>query len=311
MNDVKTNSCKAWLLASRPKTLTGALIPVALAASLVCRERLRVIDGTEREEWVYWIIALSCALFACFMQIAANFINDLYDFLKGTDREDRLGPKRACAQGWITPKAMKVGIAVVVIIACMCGMVPLFLTWELLPWHGWELVVMGVSCVVFAFLYTTVFSYLGLGDLLVLVFFGLVPVCGTYYVMNLTLNADCLILSMISGIAIDALLVVNNYRDREQDRVSGKNTIVVRLGERFGRYLYLFIGILVSLLIVWLLVRLSTSWFAFVLAIVPYLLLHYVAWRQMTQIDLNIILGKTSRNMLLMAVFLSMALLLA
>src|SRR5574344_706458 len=92
MKEIKQNSAYAWLLAARPKTLTGAAIPVLVATALA------VSDGKFR-----WQPALLCLAFACLMQVAANFINDLYDFLKGTDRADRLGPERACAQGWITP----------------------------------------------------------------------------------------------------------------------------------------------------------------------------------------------------------------
>lgn len=96
MEEVKRNSLKAWLLAARPKTLTGAITPVLIGTALAA------MDGR-----FHWLPALVCCLFAGLMQIAANFINDLFDFLKGTDREDRLGPERACAQGWISPQAMK------------------------------------------------------------------------------------------------------------------------------------------------------------------------------------------------------------
>ena len=97
MKEIKQNSPHAWRLAARPKTLTGAIIPVMIGTSLA------FADGQFKI-----VPALLCMLFACGMQIAANFINDLFDFLKGTDRTDRLGPERACAQGWITPGAMKV-----------------------------------------------------------------------------------------------------------------------------------------------------------------------------------------------------------
>ena len=102
MNEIKQNSPYAWFLAARPKTLTGAIIPVLLGSALAFS------DGQFKTA-----PALLCALFACGMQIAANFINDLFDFQKGTDRrEDRLGPQRACAEGWITPAAMKTGIGI-------------------------------------------------------------------------------------------------------------------------------------------------------------------------------------------------------
>ena len=99
--------------------------------------------------------------------------------------------------------------------------------------------VLGVVCILFAFLYTTLLSYRGWGDVLVLVFFGFVPVCGTYYVQAYTLNMDVVVLSLVSGLAIDTLLMVNNYRDREQDAVSGKCTLVVRYGKKFGENMYL------------------------------------------------------------------------
>ena len=161
-------------------------------------------------------------------------------------------------------------------------------------------------CILFAFLYTTCLSYLGLGDVLVVVFFGLVPVGGTWFLMSQTLPREVLLLGFISGISIDALLVVNNYRDRHQDKLSGKQTLVVRLGERFGSLHYLGIGVLTSLLAVLLGVRLLP-------AAAIYLWLHVRAWQAMVRIHegkaLNAILGQTSRNMFILAVLLSVSLL--
>ena len=141
MQTVKVNSLNAWFLAIRPKTLTGAVIPVMMGTSLALH------DAT-----VSWLPALGCLLFACAMQVAANFINDLYDFLKGSDRADRLGPERACAQGWITPEAMKAGIGVTLLLAAAAGLSVLWCVWSHLPCGGWELVVLGAICMLFAFL---------------------------------------------------------------------------------------------------------------------------------------------------------------
>ncbi len=300
--EVKTNSVQAWLLASRPKTLTGALIPVILAGALAWH------DGVMR-----WDLLACCALFACLMQVAANLINDLYDYLKGTDREDRLGPERACSQGWITPGAMRWGIGIVVGLACIIGLVAVALSYEMLPWHGWEFVVLGASCVVFAFLYTTCLSYLGLGDVLVLVFFGLVPVCGTYFLMAQSITWPLILLGLISGVSIDALLVINNYRDRDQDRISGKRTLVVLLGEPFGRYHYLAIGIICFALSYVLGVAIGKRFIISNTAL-WYMILHYRTWREMCEIRegraLNKILGATSFNMLYFALFLAFAIIL-
>ena len=131
MTNVKTNSIKAWLLAARPKTLTGAAIPVMLGCALA---------------FIYGHFqltpALLCFLFAFLMQIDANFINDLFDFLKGSDREDRLGPERACAQGWISAKAMKAGIACTTLLAGITGLC-------LLYYGGLEMIPVGIACMIF------------------------------------------------------------------------------------------------------------------------------------------------------------------
>lgn len=282
---------KYWILASRPKTLTAALLPVVTAISLAFSE------GHGR-----WIPAVLCCLFAALMQVAANFINDLFDFKKGTDREDRLGPERACAQGWISPQAMQRGIIIVLIAACAIGLC-------LLPYGGWGLVWIGIACVVFAFLYTTLLSYMGCGDLLVWVFFGFVPVCGTYYVQALTLTPSAWWLAAGCGLVTDTLLVLNNYRDREQDAMSGKRTLIVVLGEHFGGTFYFLLGVAG-----YLCVALTAFYGHLWAAILPlfYLVPHYLTWRKMLHIHhgraLNSILGQTSRNMMIFALLTAISL---
>lgn len=295
MQNVKHNSWQAWFLAIRPKTLTGALIPVMIGTALAS------MDGHFQ-----LFPAMICFLFAGLMQIAANLINDLYDFLKGTDREDRLGPDRACAKGWISPSEMKKGILITIILACMIGS-------TLLALVGWKLIIVGLICVLFAFLYTTgpyPLSYNGWGDLLVLIFFGFIPVGGTYYVQAFELNESVVMASIISGLLINTLLVVNNYRDREADAKSGKRTLVVRFGETFGSYFYLTLGIIASLICLFF----STKGHHLA-AFLPqlYLIPHFMTWRKMVQIHsgkkLNSILGETSRNILLMGILLSLGML--
>ena len=301
MEEVKRNSLQAWILAARPKTLTGAITPVMIGTALAA------MDGR-----FHWLPALICCLFASLMQIAANFINDLFDFQKGTDRKDRLGPPRACAEGWITPGAMKLGIGCALLLSCLAGLTLLFTIWGQLPHGGWELVVLGVVCILFAFLYTTLLSYRGWGDVLVLVFFGFVPVCGTYYVQAYTLNMDVVVLSLVSGLAIDTLLMVNNYRDREQDAVSGKCTLVVRYGKKFGENMYLALGIAAVLLCFWFVYTGKLTPLEFIWAPCVYLYMHALTWRKMIQIGsgkkLNSILGETSRNMLFLGLLLAVAL---
>ena len=301
MKAITTNSFHAWVLAARPKTLTGAIIPVLIGSALA------FADGKSD-----LIPALLCALFACGMQIAANFINDLYDYLKGSDRTDRLGPERACAQGWITPIAMKRGIMGMLVFSCLIGCTLLRQCWGQLPHGGWELILLGLLCVIFAFLYTTVLSYRGWGDLLVLVFFGFIPVGGTYYVQAHAITADVWIASLICGLVIDTLLVVNNYRDREQDAVSGKCTLVVRYGRKFGENMYLGLGIAATLLCLWFVNTGRLTLIEFIWAPCVYLCMHALTWRKMVKIrsgkGLNRILGETSRNMLFLGILLAVAL---
>lgn len=291
---INMQKIKYWLFAARPKTLSAALIPVVCATALAAAE-----------DHFSWRPALLCALFAALMQIAANFINDLYDFLRGTDREDRLGPERACAQGWISPREMKWGIAITLMAACTVGLC-------LLPYGGTFLIGIGVACVIFAFLYTTLLSYMGCGDILVWVFFGFVPVCGTYYVQALQLTPSVWWLAAACGLVTDTLLVLNNYRDRHQDAESGKRTLVVALGEKFGSMLYLVQGIL-GYVCVAMLALYGHTW----CALLPlfYILPHLLTWRKMVSIHegraLNKILGFTSQNMLIFALLTAISLVVA
>ena len=312
--EIKTNSFKAWVLAARPKTLSAALIPVMVAAALA-----------SKSESCSWRAITVCAVFAALMQIAANLINDLLDFLKGTDSTDRLGPERACAQGWITPKAMRWGIAVVLALALICGALILFFPQISNFKFQISMVALGAACALFAFLYTSWLSYAGLGDLLVLVFFGFVPCCGTYFASTGTLRAEAWLAGLICGVLIDTLLIINNYRDRDTDRLSGKHTLIATFGEKFGRYFYLTCGIAA-----WLLTFGFSQWLAVnaqwpmpdgqwpmvngrcLIFTIPYLLLHLHTWRQMVRIrqgrELNHILGLTSRNMLIFGILLTLAL---
>ncbi len=291
MGTVRTNSARAWLLAARPKTLAGAATPVLLGCALAYTEQ-----GFRPAA------AVLCFLFAFLMQIDANLINDFFDFRKGSDREDRLGPERACAQGWITPSAMKRGILATTLAACATGCCQL-------RDGGAEMMPVGVLCVLFAFLYTAgpyPLAYHGWGDVLVVVFFGFVPVGCTFYVMCRGWTAAVALVSLSCGLVIDTLLTVNNYRDREQDARSGKRTLVVRFGERAGSRLYLFLGIAASCLCLYFFAE--GKWAA---ALLPqaYLLPHCLTWRRMVRIRsgkaLNAILGETSRNMLLFGILLA------
>lgn len=293
---IKTNSLKAWILAARPKTLTGAAIPVMLGCSLAYIYNSFNVTP-----------AILCFMFAFIMQIDANFINDLFDFLKGTDREDRLGPERACSQGWITPQAMKTGIAITTVLAGIIGLC-------LLYYGGVEMIPVGIACIIFAFLYTAgpyPLAYHGWGDVLVLVFFGFVPVGFTFYVMAHTWNTSVTITSLICGMIIDTLLMVNNFRDREQDAISGKNTLVVKFGAKAGLIMYFLLGMTACWLCFYFL---AIGKIYAVLLPQLYLVMHILTTFKMAKINkgkaLNTILGETSRNILVFGLMLSLGLIL-
>lgn len=287
-SNVRVNSFKAWILAARPKTLTGAAVPVMIG--IACALRIAGADS------VRVVPAVLCMLFALIMQIDANFVNDYFDFMKGTDDERRLGPKRACAQGWITGSAMRKGLLFTTLLACVVG---LPLVW----YGGWEMILVGLACVVFCFLYTISFSYLGLGDVLVLVFFGLVPVTMTFLLVApltsmLYMPHQVVLVSLACGLVIDTLLVVNNYRDIDNDRRTGKRTLIVRIGREGGWWLYLLLGIVSVLLN-----GIATYGYgsaAFWLPVL-YLPMHVSAAIEMRRIGkgakLNKVLGLTARNM--------------
>ena len=291
---MRTNGLKAWFLAARPKTLTGAAAPVIMGGAL----------AFQYVGHLNCLPFLLCLLFAFVMQIDSNLINDYFDFRKGTDREDRLGPERACAQGWVTPKAMRVAIVLTTSLACVLGLPLIF-------WGGYKLILVGALCVLFCFLYSTCLSYRGYGDLLVLVFFGIVPVCMTFFVLAECVTWQVFMASVACGLAIDCLLMVNNYRDRNQDEISGKRTLVVRFGRKFGLRMYLWLGLLAFALGSLVIGVVTGKCYSF-LPLALYAVLHILVYRKMLLIDgkaLNGVLGSTARNIFLFGVLFALSLL--
>ncbi len=297
---INTDSVQAWLLAARPKTLSGAAVPVMIGVALA------YVDAMQYDGEVFsWKAALLCLLFSFAMQIDANFINDFFDFANGADDvETRLGPRRACAQGWVKLDSMKKAIALTTCIACVIGL-------PLTIYGGMEMILIGILCVVFAFLYTTFFSYQGLGDVLVLVFFGIIPVCCSYYVQIHTVTWQVFLASVACGLVIDALLIVNNFRDRDNDRLAGKKTIIVRLGPTAGLQLYMGVGVAALILG-------GTFWLNghFLASVLPllYLVLHLFTYLKIKRIyqgkALNLCLGETARNIFIYGLCVSIGLLL-
>ena len=205
----------AWVLAARPKTLSAAAAPVVVGAGL------GVFHGTGR-----LLPVLAALVGALLIQIGTNLANDYFDFMKGTDTEDRLGPVRVTQAGLIPPATVRRGMIVTLGLAFLVGV---YLVWV----GGLPIVVVGLASLVCAVVYTGgpyPLAYNGLGDLFVFVFFGLVAVGGTYWVQALALPPDVLLAGVAMGALSTAILVVNNLRDLETDARAGKRTLAVMLG---------------------------------------------------------------------------------
>ncbi len=214
----------AWILASRPRTLAAAIVPVIVGSSIAVR------DGLFQPLAAF--IALLCSIL---IQVGTNYVNDLFDFLHGTDKEDRTGPQRAVASGIISVTEMKIGIYISFGMSFVLGM-------YLVSIGGWFILFLGVISILAGVAYTAgpfPLAYNGLGDIAVFIFFGFVGTVGTYYVQTLTITSMAFWSSVPVGALITNILVVNNYRDREEDRSNGKNTLAVIFGEKFTRLQYL------------------------------------------------------------------------
>lgn len=290
-NYIRPNSPRAWFLAARPKTLSGAAVPVMIGCAYAIH-----LAGLQSFQWVP---AVLCFLFAFLMQIDSNLINDYYDCLKGRDNEERLGPLRACQQGWVTMKAMRTAILLTTVLACMTG-APLIL------FGGIQLVWVGIACVIFSALYTVCLAQLGLGDLLVLAFFGVVPVVFTCYCCvppELQQYSKMpWLLSIATGLIVDTLLIVNNYRDIDNDRHSGKKTLVVLIGRKAAEYLYM---VLITVALAMVLIEFGFSNTNLILCFGTYFFATST-WSKMRHIgkgkELNKVLGLTARNIFIYGV---------
>lgn len=250
----------AWFLATRPRTLVAGVVPVAVGSALAYREHLFAL-----------LPALAALVGALFIQIGTNLVNDYFDFKRGADTVDRLGPPRATQQGWLSPRAVFSGAMVCFGLAFTVGL-------YLVAVAGWPLVVIGLCSLAAGYAYTGgpfPLAYNGLGDVFVLVFFGFVAVGGTYFVQAHGLTSTALLAALPVGLLGVALLAVNNTRDVKTDASAGKRTLVVRFGPSFGKAEY--VGCLVVSALVppglWL-AGLATpfvmlSWLAIPLAIPP------------------------------------------
>lgn len=215
---------QVWWLAIRPRTLPAAAAPVIVGSALA------FYDGAFQ-----FLPAFAALLGALLLQIGANLANDVFDFKKGADTTERLGPPRVTAMGLLTPNQVLIGMVVTFAVSALIG---LYLVWV----AGWVILVIGVLSILCAIAYTGgpfPLGYHGLGEIFVFLFFGLAAVCGTYYVQAGTVGINVWMSALPIGFLAMAILVVNNLRDIDTDRAAGKHTLAVRFGAQGAKVEYL------------------------------------------------------------------------
>jgi len=293
-----SSSASPWLLATRPKTLPAAIAPVVVGTALAyADQRLALLPALAA-----WAVAL-------LLQVGVNLANDYFDFQKGIDTADRQGPVRVTQSGLIPPDRVKSAMITVFAVTLLPGI-------YLAVRGGWPVVVIGAASIIAALAYSggpyPLASH-ALGDFFVFVFFGLVAVCGTYYVQALRLTTVVPVMGAMVGLMITAILVVNNLRDIETDQRAGKRTLAVVLGARGTQLEYsLLLGSAYLMpVIIWLrnpavgfilLPLLSLPW------AVP---LNRLIWQNPAGAILNRALAGTARLALLFSVLLSVGLILS
>jgi 1,4-dihydroxy-2-naphthoate polyprenyltransferase len=281
-----------WVLASRPKTLWAAVAPVLLGTALAA------------EAGGFHAFSALCALLgAVLIQIGTNFSNDYADFVQGADTKARKGPLRVTQAGLVAPGAVKRAAIIVFGLAVVAGL-------YLIVRGGWPVLAIGIVSIICGILYTTgpySLAYLGLGDVFVLIFFGPVAVGGTYYVQALALEPFVLIAGLGPGLLAVAILLANNIRDVEEDRIANKKTLVVRFGRRFGVGLYAFCLVAAALLPL-LLLRWAPGhpWSVLSVVVLPLgVPLARKLAKERDARDLNPVLGSTARLLLLYCILFS------
>jgi len=281
---LNTTNFRLWLSASRPKTLAAAVVPVMVGASIAWYDQLFRFDTTA--------VALFCA-FA--IQIGTNFANDYFDFVKGADTDERLGFERATASGLIKPETMKYATIVTMFTAFLAG---LYLVWI----GGWIVLAIGLASLLFGILYTGgpyPLGYNGLGDIFVFIFFGFVAVMGTYYVNALEWSALSAWASIPVGALCVNILVVNNLRDVDQDRIANKRTLGVLFGEQALRseYISMLAISYLPLAVIYFLYPLSYWIFLPLISLPEAYRLNHLIWNNKDKRTLNETLGQTARLM--------------
>lgn len=283
---------RAWIEAMRLRTL-----PVSVAG---------VFAGTAcaaAEDSFRWLPALICLVFAALAQIVSNFANEYYDFKNGLDRKGREGFRRGVTEGDLSPASMKRATFILLAADCLIG-------FSLVAFGGWEMIPVGIAIALFALAYSAgpyPLSHHGLGEIAVIIFFGIIPVTLTCWLQtqNVSFSSPSLPVSVAVGLMGANVLMVNNYRDADDDRSVGKRTIAVRFGRGSVSVLYLLSGIIAS--VAGSLPLLPASGYSALIPGFLYLILHLRIWSMIGKRSgsgLNPLLGMTAMNMFIYSLLL-------
>ncbi|MDP2339815.1 MAG: 1,4-dihydroxy-2-naphthoate polyprenyltransferase [Deltaproteobacteria bacterium] len=286
----------AWILAARPKTLAAGVVPVVVGAASAFSESSRA-----------WL-ALPCLLCALLIQIGTNLFNDHYDHLSGADGDDRVGPTRVTQSGLIASRTVLLAACFTFVLAAVQGVVVVVGSGE------WSLLGVGAVCLVCGWLYTGgpfPLAYVGLGEVFVFVFFGLVATAGTAFAMTGTLDSTSLLAGAAVGALSTCLILVNNVRDVVSDTRANKKTIAVRFGPGFARAIYWLCVVVaaVAVVVVAVLAR-APVLLAPLIALVPAVRNALVLGR-LSGAALNPLLGASARVLFLFGVAMAVALVVA
>lgn len=288
---------KFWLLAMRPKTLTASIVPVLVGSALAARQ------GPQHLWWVT-ICSLGGALS---IQIATNFFNDAIDFAKGADTHERLGPMRVTQSGVFSSRQVMAMGGFFLCLALAFG-IPLVIR------GGAPIVAVGLTSLFLAYGYTGgpwPLAYRGLGDIFVLIFFGLIAVGGVYFLHAQDYNSAALVAGLQVGCLATILIAVNNLRDLEQDKRANKKTLAVRWGQNFAKTEIAFLTVAPFVLGVW-----WYSHHSIWASILPLLTLAFAVsqvmlpiWRGAKGLELNQSLARAAQLHLLFGIFLGLGIL--
>lgn len=290
--DERPTLLQAWVLAARPKTLPAAVGPVLVGSALA------FADGR-----FGWLPALAALVGAMLLQIGSNLANDYFDFFKGADTAERMGPTRVTSAGLLSPAQVRNGMILVFALAALVGV-------YLVVVGGWPILALGLAAILAAVLYTggpLPYGYYGLGELFVFLFFGVAAVVGTYYVQVHTITAVALLAAVPVGALVTAVLVVNNLRDREGDARVGKRTLAVLLGRRGAQAEYALLLVVAYAVVVGL-AALRGPWLLLPLISLPLAALLVRSVQNESGRALNATLAGTARLSLIVSLLLALGL---